>query len=107
MFKKISKLSASPRAKKAISLMMCLAMCLCMFCVMASAVDGSTATINTPVEAGEAFFDILSEQINLTTIIGIIGISAASCLGIYLGVFAIRKVGSAALRALKGRFKVG
>ena len=106
MFKKISKLSASPRAKKAITLMMCLAMCLCMFCVFASA-EGEVATINTPVEAGEAFFDIVSEQINLTTIIGIIGISAASCLGIYLGVFAIRKVGSAALRALKGRFKVG
>ena len=106
MFKKMQKVSLNPKAKKLFVLAMCLAMCMCIFCVFASA-EGELATINTPVEAGEAFFDILSEQINLTTILGIIGISAASCLGIYLGVFAIRKVGSAALRALKGRFKVG
>lgn len=105
MFKKTQKVSLNPKAKKLFVLAMCLAVCMCMFCVFASATEAGT--INTPVEAGEAFFDILSEQINLTTIIGIIGISAASCLGIYLGVFAIRKVGSAALRALKGRFKVG
>ena len=107
MFKKVSKLSASPRAKKAITLMMCLTMFLCMFCVMASAADTDYSTVTTPAQAGQAFFDIISEQINIGTILTIIGISASTCLGIFLAVFTIKKVGRAALSALKGRFKIG
>ncbi len=107
MFKKLQKAASNPKFKKKLAVLCCALMMCTMMVPLASAADGTVTEVNSPVEAGTALFNMISDQINLTTIVSIIGISLASCLGIYLGIFAIRKVGSALKGALKGKLKIG
>ena len=105
MFKKLQKAASNSKLKKKLAVLACALIICTMMVPFASAAD--VTEVATPVEAGSALFTMISQQINLTTIVSIIGISIGSCLGIYLGIFAIRKVGSALKGALKGKLKIG
>ena len=107
MFKKLHKAVSNPKLKKKLAVLCCALMMCTMMVPLVGAETVSQVAANTPAEAGKAVFDIVSDQINISTIVTIIGISLGSCVGIYLGIFAIRKVGAALKGALKGKLKIG
>lgn len=107
MFKKVQKAASNLKLKKKLAVLACALIICTMMVPLVGAETVSEVAVNSPAEAGSALFDMLSEQINLTTIVTIIGISLGSCLGIYLGMFAIRKVGSALKGALHNKLKIG
>ena len=107
MFKKLQKAASNPKLKKKLAVCACALMIFTMMVPLVGAETVSEVAANTPAEAGKAVFDMISDQINIGTIVTIIGISLGSCLGIYLGIYAIRKVGAALKGALKGKLKIG
>lgn len=71
----------------------CAVMVLVMSCVTAFAVDTSgTADPVSPDGAAKQVFDIVKTQMNLTTILSVLGVALLAALGMVLGWWAIRKV---------------
>lgn len=81
----------------------CAVLMLAMGCVTAFAAEGTSDAVS-PESAASQVFGILSGQMNMTTILAVIGVALLACLSMVLGWWAIRKVYSMLLRAFtKGR----
>lgn len=78
-------------------------MVLCsMFVTSAFAVDG-TAGDMTAQEAAQTIFETVSGQINVGTIVGVIGIALGAGLALYFAWWGIRKVSAMVRRGLNGK----
>lgn len=81
----------------------CVVLMLVLGCVTAFAAEGTSDAV-TPSGAATQVFDIVKTQMNMTTILSVLGVALLAALGMVLGWWAIRKVYSMLLRAFtKGR----
>lgn len=102
MFKKLTdKLQKSPKLKKVICGVGAVVMCMTMLAPAAFATDGTGTTQMAPDAAATEVFGMLTEQINFTTILSVIGVALGAALAIFLGWWAIRKVSGMVLNAFK------
>lgn len=96
----LQKLS-SPKAKKILSTVMCLAVLSCFFVVGCCAAD-TTSDLGAK-EAAQGVMDIIHAQLNFTTVMEVIGVGLASAVAIFLGWWGIRKL----VRIVMNAFKKG
>lgn len=90
MFKKLTdKLQKNPKLKKLMAGTFAVVMCMTMLAPAAFATDGTSIS---PSDAATQVLGHLQGDISLGTILSVIGIGISACIGIYLGVWAIRKV---------------
>ncbi len=105
--KAFQKLATNAKVKKAFTMCMCMALTLCMMAPACFAVDGATVTDVSPEDAATQVFGFISEQLNFTTILSVLGVVIGAALAMVLGWWAIRKIGSALMKAFKsGKLKI-
>lgn len=81
----------------------CAVLMLAMMCVTAFAAEGTSDAVS-PEAAASQVFGIISSQMNMTTILSVLGVALLASLGLVLGWWAIRKVYAMLLKAFtKGR----
>lgn len=99
MFKKLTdKLQKNPKLKKLMAGTFAVVMCMTMLAPAAFAED---VTQMSPDAAATEVFGMLTQQINFTTILSVIGVALGAALAIFLGWWAIRKVSGMVLNAFK------
>lgn len=79
----------------------CAIMVLMMSCVTAFAATEGVTDAVTPEAAARQVFTIMSSQMNLTTILSVIGVALLAVIGLVLGWWAIRKVSRMIMSAFK------
>lgn len=105
MFKKLTdKLQKNPKLKKLMAGTFAVVMCMTMLAPAAFAED---VTQMAPDAAATEVFGMLTQQINFTTILSVIGVALAASVGIFLGWWAIRKVSGMVFTAFrKGKVRI-
>lgn len=107
MFNKLTdKLQKNPKLKKLMAGTFAIVMCMTILAPAALAVDGIATTEMAPEAAATEVFGMLTQQINLTTILSVIGVALGAALAIFLGWWAIRKITGIVMRAFS-KGKVG
>lgn len=102
MFKKMQKLIKSSKAKKLLAFCACMLVLGSTFVTTAFAVDGTTGDM-TAQEAATSIFSTISEQINVGTIVGVIGIALTAGLALYFAWWGMRKVSRMVRKGLNGK----
>lgn len=98
----VKKAVNKPVVKKVAAVGMALCVCA-MSCVTCFAAEGDgTPTDIAPEEAASQVFTMISEQLNFTTILAVLGVVILAALGMALGWWAIRKVSGALMKAFRG-----
>lgn len=102
MFKKLTdKLQKNPKAKKL--LMGTFAVVMCMTMLAPAAFAEGEVTQMAPDAAATQVFGMLTEQLNFSTILSVIGVALGAALGIYLSWWAVRKVSKMVMDAFAKR----
>lgn len=102
MFEKLQKMTGK-KSVKILFVIGAVFMVLCsMFVTSAFAVDGTTGDMSAQ-DAAETIFETISHQINVSTIVSVIGIALAVGLGLYFAWWGIRKVSAMVRRGLNGK----
>ena len=83
MFNKLQKLTNNKKVRKVFALCACIMVLGSMFVTSAFAVDGEAAADMTAQEAAETIFETVSGQINVGTIVAVIGIALTAGLALY------------------------
>lgn len=103
---KIRSMIQDSKAKKilAVGFALCI---MAISCVTCFAADGETVTDVAPDEAARQIFTVMAEQLNFTTILGVLAVVIGAALAMVLGWWAIRKIAGALMKAFKsGKFKI-
>ena len=101
MFKKLTdKLQKNPKLKKVIFGVCAVVMCMTMLAPAAFAVD---ETVISASDAATQVVGFLSPNLNLTTVLSVIGIGLTASLGLFVGWWAARKVTAMVIKAFKGK----
>lgn len=101
MFKKMQKLTKSSKAKKLLAVCACMLVLGSTFVTTAFAADGDAQM--TAQEAATSIFSTITEQINVGTIVGVIGIALGAGLGLYFAWWGIRRVSVMVRKGLNGK----
>ncbi len=107
MFHKMRNFIQNSKTKKIFA--MCLSLCtfLCIMIPFANAVDGVATTEMSPAEAAGETFSIISQQLNFTTILSVLGVVVAAALGMVLCWWGARKIKNVLMSAFRsGKLKV-
>lgn len=102
MFKKLQKFTDKKSVKKLLAICAAFMVLCSMFVTSAFAVDGATGDM-TAQEAAQTIFETISQQINVSTIVAVIGIALAAGLALYFAWWGIRKVSAMVRRGLNGK----
>lgn len=101
MFKKLTdKLQKNPKAKKLLAGTFAVVMCMTMLAPAAFAEGEGTAI--SASEAATQVVGFLSGDLNLATVLSVIGVGIASSLGLFVGWWAVRKIVKMLVKAFKG-----
>lgn len=93
------------KSRKIKILLVCAVFAVVMSCTMIFA-SAEGVTEMAPAAAASQIFGTLSNSINLTTILAVLGVALGAAIGIFLGWWGIRKVSRLVLDAFeKGRVK--
>ena len=100
MFKKMQSLTKSSKARKLFAVCACMLVLGSTFITSAFAADEAQMTAQ---EAATTIFSTITEQINVGTIVGVIGIALGAGLGLYFAWWGIRKVSVMVRKGLNGK----
>lgn len=99
--KKFQNVASNPKVKKLGAILMCMMICCATLIPMAFA-----ASDMTPNEAATSIFNTVSETVNVSAVVGVIGIALVASLGLFFAWWGIRKVIRMVKGGLNGKLKV-
>jgi len=101
VFNKLQKIANNAKVKKVFAMCAAIMVLGSMFVTSAFAADGDAAM--TAEEAATSIFSTITEQINVGTIVGVIGIALGAGLALYFAWWGIRKVSAMVRKGLNGK----
>ena len=102
MFEKLQKFTGKKSVKKLFAIGAAFMVLCSMFVTSAFAVDGTNSAMSAE-EAATTIFSTITDQINVGTIVSVIGIALGAGLALYFAWWGIRKVSAMVRRGLNGK----
>ena len=104
MFKKLQKLTSSPKLKKKLAVVCCALMMCTMMVPLVSAADTTAGeTYMSAEQAATEMLGLVTAEINFGTILSVIGVGIGAALALMLGWWGLRKL----VRMVIGAFQKG